>query len=392
MKFRHIFFFLIFAALIYYVNIISKSNGNRDLTSKINPIGIAPNPQDGYGDGINQLAQPDDVEFLKDGSLLVSDVNNDRLQHYSADGKYIRSITANDLHLEGEIIPTGISQDAEEYIYVSCEGSGVVVRLKPDLSFDQFIGRYCDIKDTEYYSAGNENCMIKPQGLAVSPNGDVFIIDMHKSFRRGEDGEIRNFGFKKFKKVVNNNKVNYVFDRDFADTQEITKVMRKSEGMAICESDDILFIAEEKPQKNQFGNEKKYRYVAAFNLKTGKFLNKLYGVSLQENKITSGLFNDSVEGVAVLENYLFTVDEKAGKVYIFNIETGEPEGSFGKRAPFYCDDHSDCVIGGINYNEQTIIAGTALPHLKNSWTKSELASPDGVNVISLANGTKRLAV
>jgi len=379
-------------SLLYYSCAFSQQNDVPDLTKDLHPLGIAPNPQNGYGAGTRQLAQPDDVEFLKDGSLLVSDVNNNRLQVYSSDGSLTKSITAKDFHLEGEITPTGIGQDAEGNIYISCEGSGVVVRLNPDLSFNQFIGKYCDIKDTEYYCPGNENCLIKPQGLAVSANGDVFVIDMDVSFRRGYNGNIRNFGFRKFKKIVEAGEAKYIFDKNFAESQEITKVMRKSEGMAVSESKGMLFAAEEKPYSGEFGNEKKYRYIAAFDLKTGKFLQKLYGVVLKNGKIVSGQFNDSVEGVSVLDNILFAVDEKAGKVNIFNIDTGKPLASFGKSAKYYCDDHSDCVIEGINYNEQSIIAGKALPHKKNEWQKNELASPDGINAAVLSNGDKRLAV
>jgi len=255
-----------------------------------------------------------------------------------------------------------------------------------------FIGKYCSIKDTEYYCPENENCLIKPQGLAVSANGDIFIIDMEKSFRRGANGNIRNFGFRKFKKITEGNESKYIYDKEFANTQEITKVMRKSEGMTISESKNILFIAEEKPLPSQFENVNRSRYIAAFDLKSGKFLNKLYGVTLENSEIIAGDFTDSVEGVAVYMDYLFAVDEKAGSVFVFDIETGEMKGHFGNPAPFYCDDESNCEIDGINYNEQTIITGIAKPHLKNNWSNSELASPDGVNVIELSNGEKRLAV
>jgi len=392
MKFVYLLSIQFVISLFYSTEGLSQTKETTDLTADIHPIGIAPNPQQGYGNGQNQLAQPDDVEFLRDGSILVSDVNNNRLQLYSGNGKFVRSISAEELRLKGEITPTGIGQDAEGFIYVSCEGSGVIVRLNPDLSFNQFIGKHCDIKDTEYYCVENENCLIKPQGLIVAPNGDVFIVDMDESFRRGYEGNIRNFGFRKFKKIVDDGITKYIYDRTFAKTQEITRVMRKSEGMAISESRGMLLIAEEKPLVAEFGNINKYRYIAAFDLETGRYLKKLYGVTLENDKIVSGLFNDSVEGVAVFDKFLFAVDEKAGKVHIFNIETGEAKGFFGKRADYYCDDHSDCVIEGINYNEQSIIAGTAIPHLKNNWKNSELASPDGVNVIELSNGIKRLAV
>ncbi|MBC8184073.1 hypothetical protein H8E88_23525 [candidate division KSB1 bacterium] len=386
--------FLFVRIIFICLGVLALSNypKHNDFTNKIEPVGIVPDSQNGYGSQPDQLAQPDDVEFLKDGSILVSDVNNNRLQLYSENGKLLRSIIAADLNLQGEITPTGISKDSEQFVYVSLEAAGVIVRLKPDLTFDQLIGEHCDIKDTEYYCPSNENCLITPQGLIVSPNGDVFIIDMDDSFRRGADGNIRNFGFRKFKKIFKNGKTTYQFDKKFAATQEITKVMRKSEGMAIDFAKGLLFVAEEKPLKDQFNNLDKKRYIAAFDLKTGKFLNKLYGVILKKESIVDGVFDDSIEGLCIFENYLFAVDEKGGCVRAFNIDTGDYLGFWGHRAYYYCDDHSDCEIEGVNYNEQTIIAGKAIPHLKNNWKKNELASPDGISVTVLKDGSKRLAV
>ncbi len=389
---KKLIFYLIVSLFYFNGTTFSQTNDELDHTTKISPLFIAPANQNGYGDKSNQLAQPDDVEFLADGSLLVSDVNNNRLQHFSSSGEFLKSISAEDLHLKGEIFPTGIGQDKEGYIYVSLEAAGTIVRLNPDLTFDQFIGKSCDIVDNSYHCPGNEECLLTPQGLVVSAKGDVFIIDMDVSFRQGANGNIRNFAIKKFKKIDDNGTTKFVFDTNFATTQEITKVMRKSEGMAIDESRNIIFVAEEKPIIVQFTNKNKNRFIAAFDLDTGMFLEKLYGVTLKEKKILNGVFNESIEGVAVYKNYLFGVDEKNGCVRAFNIETGKYLGFWGHRAPFYCDDNSDCELEGTNYNEQTIIAGKAQPHLKNSWEKNELASPDGIAVFINSSGDHKLAV
>jgi len=362
-----------------------------DLKEIVSPLGIAPNPQNGYGDGIDQLAQPDDVEFLSDGTLLVSDVDNNRIQHFSTDGKLLNSITANELGIaDPNIIPTGISSDEDGYIYISLEGAGTVVRLTTELKLDQFIGQKCDITANKYYSCKHRNCLIMPQGLIVSAKGDVYVIDMAKKvFKVGDQ---RNFGFKKFKKITKNNKAYYKYDKKFARTQEITKIMRKSEGMAIYSDRNLLLIAEEKPSIDQFGNSKKKRYVAEFDLKTGKFVDELIGVERVDGNIIDGYFYDSVEGLAILNNLLLAVDEKAGKVYMFDLVTKKCLGFIGTRAYYYCDDNSDCVIDGINYNEQSIIAGTATPHLLNSWQNNEIASPDGVTAYQFENGQSKMAI
>ena len=58
--------------LLFSSFIISQTLLVVDLTDKISPLGIVPNPQNGYGNGDDQLAQPDDVELLSDGSMIVT--------------------------------------------------------------------------------------------------------------------------------------------------------------------------------------------------------------------------------------------------------------------------------------------------------------------------------
>ena len=389
---KSILFFVV--ALFYSILFSQDYSGSSplmDLTAEIEPLGIVPYPQDGYGRGSDQLAQPDDVELLADGSMIVSDVDNNRIQHFSPAGELIRSITAEDLGLEeSEIIPTGVAKDSEGYIYVTLEGVGRIARFRPDLTLDQFIGRPITVSAEEYYQPENDGGLIKPQGLIAAANGDLYVIDMAKKVFK--TGKKRNFGFRKFKKFEKEGRITYEYDRSFAQSQEITKVMRKSEGMTISEDQTTLYIAEEKPYPGQFGNMTKKRYIAAFDLESGRFLDRLFGVTFENDSITGGYFNDSVEGLSVFGEHLIAVDEKAGRIYFFDMNSGECRGFLGKRAYYYCDDHSDCVIEGINYNEQTIIAGEALPHLKNNWHKNELASPDGVSATVLKDGSKRLAV
>ena len=171
-----------------------------DLTFVITPLSIAPSVQNGYGSGMNQLAQPDDVEFLSDGSMIVSDVNNNRIQHFSSDGLILNSISAQDIGLgNSEISPTGISKDAGGFIYITLEYAGMVARFNPDLEFDQFIGKKCDIAANSYYKPENDSCLIFPQGVVVAENGDIYVIDMAKKVF--ENNKVRNFGFRKFKQV-----------------------------------------------------------------------------------------------------------------------------------------------------------------------------------------------
>ena len=377
--------FVVFAACAF------KGETSVPKKAPISPLNFYPNPQSGYGSGLDQLAQPDDVEILANGDLIVSDVDNNRIQIFSRNGDLQKTISAETLGIEiTDIVPTGISSDDSGYIYVTLEGVGSVARFNPDMTLDQLIGYQGVVSADEYYLDKNDGLLIKPQGIIVSRGGDIYVADMDKTIFR-KDG-VYNFGFRKFKQTITNDVTSYVYDKEFAVTQEVTMIMRKSEGMAISEERGLLFVAEEKPEKSQFGNSEKFRYIGVFDLKTGTFKNRLIGVEMVEGKVISGYSKDSIEGLSVFGDYLFAVDEKAGRVDCYNIDSGERVAHFGTPAPFYCDDESDCVIDGVNYNEQNIMAGGAQVHLLNDWHKNELASPDGVSTRTLLTGEKILAV
>ncbi len=355
------------------------------------PNRLIPESPRGYGAGEDQLAQPDDVEILPNGNIVVTDVDNNRIQLFTAKGKLIKSVNATSLGMANTAItPTGIASDAQGNIYITLEDAGTIARFDSQLNLQQFIGYAGDVSAEEYYLPENNGLLMKPQGIAVSSSGDVFVIDMAKKVFKKDD--VRNFGFRKFKLTQVDSGIAYVYDTTFAASQEVTAIMRKSEGMIISEAQSILFVAEEKPSKDQFGNSEKYRYVGLFDLTTGKFLDRLIGVDLDAGQITGGTTLESIEGLALFEDYLFTVAEKAGRVDCYDINTGTRISHFGTSAPYYCDDESDCIIDGVNYNEQSIMSGVAQVHLLNDWRKSELASPDGICITEMEDGSLQIGV
>jgi len=359
--------------------------------ASVTPIRIFPYPQNGYGSADNQLAQPDDVELQSDGHVIITDVNNNRIQYFDQTGKLLASINGADLGFDDPLItPTGIGSDSDGYIYITLEDAGTIARFTADMQFDQFIGHQGQVPAKDYYLPENDGLLMKPQGIIVAARGDVYVVDMAKKVFE-KDG-VRNFGFRRFNKVSTALGDTFVYDTRFAKTQEITRVMRKSEGMAISEKQGLLFVAEEKPSKTQFGNADKYRYIGVFDAQTGVFMDRLIGVTLDVGVIVSGYCSESIEGLAVAGDILFAVAEKAGRIDCYDIASGKRVTHFGSAAPYYCDDESDCVIDGVNYNEQAIIAGTAKVHLLNDWHHNELASPDGICSVTLKNGQSQLAV
>ncbi|MEO2044538.1 MAG: hypothetical protein ABGX43_08030, partial [Nitrospinaceae bacterium] len=79
-------FKLLSIASFFFVTISCSDNQTpTDLTTLVQPFGIIPSSQNGYGGGLDQLAQPDDVEILSNGSFVVTDVDNNRIQLFSSD-------------------------------------------------------------------------------------------------------------------------------------------------------------------------------------------------------------------------------------------------------------------------------------------------------------------
>ena len=98
---------LLFISVFFIPGACSKNNKPINLTEQIQALKIIPSSQNGYGKDADQLAQPDDVELLPDGSMIVTDVDNNRIQYFSSEGLLQKSITARELGLTNEeIIPT----------------------------------------------------------------------------------------------------------------------------------------------------------------------------------------------------------------------------------------------------------------------------------------------
>ena len=86
------FFFVTFSC--------SQKQSPVDLTTVVQPFGVIPSSQNGYGGGLDQLAQPDDVEILSNGSFVITDVDNNRIQLFSSDGSLLKSVSAKHLGLK----------------------------------------------------------------------------------------------------------------------------------------------------------------------------------------------------------------------------------------------------------------------------------------------------
>ena len=83
------------------------------------------------------------------------------------------------------------------------------------------------------------------------------------------------------------------------------------------------------------------------------------------------------EGISVFEKYLFAVDEKGGKVVVFDLRSGSHLGSIGRRAYYYCFTDDGEYQNDHIYRKEPSTKNCRWCEFKD---KPELCDRDGVKV------------
>src|SRR5262249_1712696 len=112
-------------------------------------------PPDAY-----HLSRPRGLAFSPDGDLVVADSGHRRIIFYSWTGLAPRNIIEI---RDGE--PADIAYDNVGRLYVADELAGIVRR------YDRLWR-----EDTEFY--GGRGVLIAPRHLAISDEGNIFVVDM----------------------------------------------------------------------------------------------------------------------------------------------------------------------------------------------------------------------
>lgn len=121
----------------------------------------------GNGAGQGQLNYPTDLSIAPDGTILVVDSGNNRIQRFSTNGSFLAeygSVGSN----PGEFNdPTGIVVRSDGYFYVADGGNFRIQLFQPDGTFDSEWGTY-GTADGEFGGL---------YGLGLANNGDVLAAD-----------------------------------------------------------------------------------------------------------------------------------------------------------------------------------------------------------------------
>jgi peptidylamidoglycolate lyase len=124
------------------------------------------------GTGPGEFNVPHGIAVDAQGRVFVADRNNHRIQVFDANGKFLYQIKSDEWGL-----PWAIAISRDGYLFATDGGETIQVRpahagvVKMDLEgkvLDRFgkLGQY----DGQFYW---------PHGIAVSPNGEVYVTDIH---------------------------------------------------------------------------------------------------------------------------------------------------------------------------------------------------------------------
>ncbi|MDD5085803.1 MAG: NHL repeat-containing protein [Candidatus Omnitrophica bacterium] len=219
---------------------------------------------------------PDGLAFTGDGLLLATDALNHRVQIFDPySGKHMGSIGDPSI-FTGEVVDIAVLPD--KGLLISDEKANQIYRFKrttatpvtfqpisPPLLSGEGFKRLC--------------------GLACDSKGRIYVVD-------GIAGEVRRY-FPDFKPDLS-----WKFQSTRPDNGLF---LNKTEGVAIDESRGTLFLSSDWDGM-----------VQVFDLETGKWTGKSIGrgtEALTGKPLGQSVFSVSVEGLAIIDDYLLVVDE-----------------------------------------------------------------------------------
>jgi len=117
-----------------------------------------------------QFREPSGVAFLRDGSFVVSDRANRRLQHFTRLGYYKRTIGGEFDPQSRLLTPQGLDTDPEGNLFVADPAAGLIHVLSPELDYLFAVGS----------ELGLQAAPVAPIDVAVGPDDQLAVSDRER--------------------------------------------------------------------------------------------------------------------------------------------------------------------------------------------------------------------
>lgn len=137
----------------------------------------------GQGRAPGQFSGPRGVAIGRDGAVYVVDMLNTRVQQFSRDGAFVRQFGGlgrgdGQFQRERSIGPTGIATDSDGFVYVADTWNHRIQKFTPEGAFVAKWGSYNNlVAPAPGAPQGDRNGFYGPRGIAITPNGEVFVTD-----------------------------------------------------------------------------------------------------------------------------------------------------------------------------------------------------------------------
>ena len=137
-----------------------------------------------------------------DGSVVVADRDNDVIRRVAADGT-VTTIAGGEVSglLDGAGAlarfngPTGVAVDAEGNIYVADSFNGRIRKITPDRVVSTIAGaEQPNVRQESRDGPADEALFTTIHGIALGPQGDLYILESSKIRRLSPAGEVTTFG------------------------------------------------------------------------------------------------------------------------------------------------------------------------------------------------------
>ncbi|MDD5072558.1 MAG: hypothetical protein PHW51_02085 [Candidatus Omnitrophica bacterium] len=264
---------------VFLVLSISSGFSEEQYKPPANELQVHPFREFGTGKADSSLSAinpPDGLAFTEDGLLLATDAINHRVQIFDPfSGKHVASIGDPGL-FTGEIV--NIISLPDKGLLISDEKANQIYRFKRTaVSPAAFQTMPPPLLSGEGFK--------KLCGMACDAKGRIYVVD-------GLTGQVRRY-LPDFKLDSS-----WKFQSTRPDNEPM---LHRAEGIAIDESSGMVFLSSDWDGM-----------ILAFDLETGRWSGKSIGRrsdALTGKPISQSVFSRSVEGLAVIDNYLLAVDE-----------------------------------------------------------------------------------